>query len=69
VLQKAPTNLLNLKFLLDRVRLGQGAFAIEKTDNPLETTESESQIRRSGRKRKSVLYEGKENNSHMPYGT
>ncbi|CAM0137069.1 unnamed protein product [Umbelopsis sp. WA50703] len=62
--QKAPTNLLNLKFLLDRVRLGQGAFAIEKTDNPLETTESESQIRRSGRKRKSVLYE--EYDVHSP---
>ncbi|KAM3579369.1 histone lysine methyltransferase Set9 [Umbelopsis sp. WA50703] len=45
-------------------RLGQGAFAIEKTDNPLETTESESQIRRSGRKRKSVLYE--EYDVHSP---
>lgn len=55
----APTNLLNLKFYWDRIRLGQGAFATEKTDIPPETELSESQIRRSGRKRKSVVYEGK----------
>ncbi|KAG2171776.1 hypothetical protein INT43_008156 [Umbelopsis isabellina] len=42
-------------------RLGEGAFATEKkTDISPETELSESQIRRSGRKRKSVVYEGKD---------
>ncbi|KAJ2963862.1 hypothetical protein NQZ79_g1122 [Umbelopsis isabellina] len=45
-------------------RLGQGAFATEKTDIPPETELSESQIRRSGRKRKSVVYE--EYDVHTP---